>query len=316
MMPNRLALSVDLDEWYHSRRWIDGEQKNALPDTVALFRRVYGADVPAGEVLAPTRTLLDLLDRYRTRCTFFVLGEMAQWYPDLVRELAARGHEIACHGLHHVDMAVLGPDRFQSDLAEALAILQSVTGQRPIGFRAPNLVYEPWATAILEKLGFKYDSTVCVSRPIGGKYRGWSCAPLHPYHPSYDNVAQPGAATLVEVPLPCFPYLRFSAGSGIMTRLAGYHWTSVALRTAIRSGDTSYYFHPWELARKPAASEPGLKGSLFFRRSGPWMLRTVERLLQTYEGRIVPVRECAAAERLAVRTEGALAESRSPSLVP
>jgi peptidoglycan/xylan/chitin deacetylase (PgdA/CDA1 family) len=314
MATHRLALSVDLDEWYHSRRWIDGEQKNAVPDTIALFRRVYGADVPAGEIVAPTRMLLDLLDRHGARCTFFVLGEMAQWYPELVCELAARGHEIACHGLHHVDMSVLGPDRFEADLAEASAILESATGQRPVGFRAPNLVYEPWATRILEKLGFEYDSTVCVSRPIGGKYRGWSSAPLHPYHPSYDDIARPGTATLVEVPLPCFPYLRFSAGSGIMTRLVGYHWTSIALRATIRSGDTSYYFHPWELARKPPASQPGLRGRLFFRRSGPWMARTVERILKTYDGRIVPVRECAAAERLGVHGRRAARRGDSAAL--
>jgi hypothetical protein len=294
MSRHYLALSIDLDEWYHSRRWIDGEQKSTIPDTQAVFRRLYGTDLPGGEVVAPTRVLLDLLDRHGARCTFFVLGEMARWYPDLVRDLAKRGHEVACHGLRHVDMAVLGPAQFEADLAEASATLESVTGQRPIGYRAPNLVYESWATRILERLQFKYDSTVCVSRPIGGKYRGWARAPLHPYRPSYEDVSQPGAAKLIEVPLPCFPYLRFSAGSGIMTRLVGYHWTEIALRSAIRTGHTGFYFHPWEVAPKPPLADQGLRSTLFYRRSGAWMLNAVDRILTRFNGRVVPVRECAA----------------------
>ena len=57
---HRLALSVDLDEWYHSRRWVDGEQAVAVPDTTALFRRLYGRDRPIGEVVGPTHDLLAL----------------------------------------------------------------------------------------------------------------------------------------------------------------------------------------------------------------------------------------------------------------
>ncbi|HEY8551746.1 MAG TPA: polysaccharide deacetylase family protein [Vicinamibacterales bacterium] len=292
-----LGLSIDLDEWYHSRRWIDGEQKQAVPDTDSFFRRVYNSDVPAGEVIGPTHQLLDLLERYGVRCTFFVLGEMVQWYPGLVRELSQRGHEVGCHGLHHVDMTVLGPDPFASELEQAAQALEQVTGTRPVGYRAPNLVYEPWATRILEQLGFKYDSSVCVSRPIGGKYRGWAHAPLHPYRPRYDDVAKPGDAALVEVPLPCFPYLRLAAGSGIITRVFGYQWTAIALRAAIRTGHTAYYFHPWELAPKPPTSRGGLRNAIFFRRTGPWMCSVVERILTTYQGRIVPLRQCAVPDR-------------------
>src|SRR5262245_6968658 len=206
--PFGLGLSVDLDEWYHSRRWVDGGQAHSLPDTRALFRRLYNSDRPAGEVIAPTRALLDLFDRHRCRVTFFILGEIAEWYPDLVREIARRGHEIGSHGEHHVDMTVLGPDRFARDLETAAARLERLVGQRPVGYRAPNLVYAPWATRILEDHGFIYDATVAVSRPIAGKYKGWSRAPAHPYHPSYDDIARPGDARLVELPLPAFPVLR------------------------------------------------------------------------------------------------------------
>lgn len=288
---HELVLSVDLDEWFHSRRWVDGVQNRAVPDMPALFRRLYGTDRPAGEVRAHARALLDLFARHGVRCTFFVLGEVATWYPDLIRELADRGHEIGCHGMHHVDMTVLGPERFAAELDEAGSVLATITGARPIGYRAPNLVYEPWATAILERAGYLYDSTVCVSRPLGGKYRGWSHAPQHPYHPDYEAVARLGRAALVELPLPPFPVLRISAGSGILTRIIGFHWTMTALRTAIRTGDTGFYFHPWEIGRRPAVEENTLRNAIFFRRTGPWMLGAVDRILTRFRGRIITARE-------------------------
>ncbi len=299
---HKLALSVDVDEWFHSRRWVDGRQGRAIPDMVATCRRLYGQDRPAGEVVAPTLALLDLFDRYRCRCTFFLLGEVAEWYPDLVRTIAQRGHEIASHGMHHVDMTLLGRERFARDLARACDVLASLTGVRPIGFRAPNLVFEPWATEVLEDLGFLYDSTVCASRSIGGKYKGWAAAPTHPYRPSYDDVARPGDARLVELPIPAFPVVRLAAGSGIMTRVIGFHWTLVALKHAIRTGDTVFYFHPWEVGARPRPDGHRVRNAVFLRHTGPWMMRAVERLLQQFAGRVVPARAIAeplVAERVA-----------------
>src|SRR5688500_5597925 len=100
---HQLAISVDLEEWFHSRRWIDGQQSQEVPDTSDVLRRIYGQPTPIGEVVAPTRRLLDIFDEHGCKVTFFVLGEIALWYPDLVREIAARGHEIASHGMRHVD---------------------------------------------------------------------------------------------------------------------------------------------------------------------------------------------------------------------
>ena len=290
----RLAVSVDLDEWYHSRRWLDGEQAAQLPDMAALFRRLYGADRPSGEVIEPTRRLLSLFDRHQCRCTFFVLGEMAGWYPALIKEIADRGHEIACHGMHHVDMTVFGPTEFANQIRRARDVIHSVTGRVPEGYRAPNLVFEPWAIRILEAEGFVYDSSVCVSRSIGGKYKGWADAPIHPYRPDYENVARPGTASLVELPLPPFPGIRLSAGSGIMTRVLGYHWTAIALRQAIRTGDTGYYFHPWEVGDRPPAWGKALKSRVFHRHTGAWMLGALDRLLTAFRGRTMTAREAAA----------------------
>lgn len=290
----RLALSVDLEEWFHSRRWIDGQQARQVPDTSDVLRRIYGKPAPAGEVLPPTRRLLEIFRAHDCRVTFFVLGEIAKWYPDLVREIAAHGHEIASHGMTHVDIPVLGPERFSRELGESLDLLAGLTGTRPIGYRAPNLVYPAWATAILEEHGLVYDSSVCVSRPVGGKYKGWANAPLSPYRPSYEDVGVRGDARIVEVPLPSFPVVNVAAGSSIFTRVIGYHWTSVALRTRVRTGDTAYYVHPWEFAARPHTEGNWLRNRIFLRRMGPWMDRTLDRILRTFAGRVTTVGSVAA----------------------
>jgi len=255
--------------------------------------------------------VLDLFDRHACKATFFILGDIVRWYPALVKDIAARGHEIACHGLHHVDITVLGPDRFRADLIELRDRLADLTGTPPVGYRAPNLVYAPWATAILEDLGFVYDSTVCASRSIGGKYKGWRDAPTTPYFPSYANIATPGDARLVELPLPSFPLVRVAAGSGIMTRVIGYQWTAIALRHALRRGDASFYFHPWEVGRKPAPDGHALRNAIFLRHTGPWMMNAVSGLLTAFAGRLTTARDLAERFRAHAAVSAAADTSRS-----
>jgi hypothetical protein len=287
-------MSVDLEEWFHSRRWIDGQQAHEVPDTNEVLRRIYGEPKPAGEVVAPTRRLLAIFAEHRVQVTFFVLGELARWYPDLIREIAAQGHEIASHGMRHVDIPVLGEARFRRELAESLDVLESLAGTRPIGYRAPNLVYPAWATRVLEEHGLLYDSSVCVSRPVGGKYVGWANAPLTPYNPSYEHEGSRGDARLIEVPLPSFPIVNIAAGSSIFSRVIGYHWTNIALRTRVRSGDTGYYCHPWEFAERPRTEGHWLRNRIFLRRTGRWMEGALGRLLRTFAGRVSTVGSVAA----------------------
>ncbi len=294
MSDGRLILSVDMDEWYHAGRWVNGQQAAAVPDMKALFQRIYGQDRPAGDFVQPTRDLLKLFKQYDVQTTWFILGEIAEWYPDLVREVADHGHEIACHGMHHVDMTVIGETAFAEQLDHALSILEDVTGVRPVGYRAPNLVYDAWATPLLEARGILYDSTVCPSRSISGKYADWADAPSQPYHPAYARIGEPGDAKLVELPVATAPLIKLPAGSGIALRMFGYQWTMTALRYHIRQGDTAMYFHPYELGQRPPLEGGSwLKRQLFLRHIGPWMLHSVERMLRHFDGRIITARMAA-----------------------
>lgn len=293
-MERRVVLSVDLDEWYHCR-WATGSARSRWKDTATFFREHYNADRPAGELEAPTRRVLDLFERLGVRSTFFILGEVAVFYPDLVEEIAARGHEIGCHGFHHVDVDLLDPDSFRSELERAKEVLSSIVQSPIVGYRAPNLLVRDWMIPILRELGFRYDVSVCTSRSLLGKDFGHDHVAVNPYR-FRDRFSRPDpAGDLVEIPHPLFPGLRLAAATGIMTRIAGRTWTLAALRHALRTGDAQYYFHPYEMGEMPNITL-SFRERLFLRRLGPWMEDAVERIAQTLLGwgaRFVTAREMA-----------------------
>jgi peptidoglycan/xylan/chitin deacetylase (PgdA/CDA1 family) len=276
-----VVISVDLDEWYHCR-WATGSPHSRWKDTAAFFRAHYGSDRPSGELVAPTRRILELFARRGVRATFFILGEVAGYYPELVREIAAAGHEIGCHGFHHVDIDLLGPEGFRRELREGRDVLTQVVGRAPVGYRAPNLLLRDFMIPILREHGFVYDASVCTSRGLLGKDFGHEHVATNPYR-FRDRFSVPDAAgDLAEIPIPTVPVLRLPAATGILTRVLGVPWTMWGLRHALRTGDAQYYFHPYEMGTPPELSF-SLRERLFLRRLGPWMEAAVERILSRLE---------------------------------
>jgi peptidoglycan/xylan/chitin deacetylase (PgdA/CDA1 family) len=287
-------MSVDLDEWYHCR-WATGSAHSRWKDTATFFREHYGSDRPTGELVEPTRRTLALFDRLGIRGTFFILGEVGTYYPDLVREIAARGHEIGCHGFSHVDIDLLGAGGFALELARARDVLEPLTPRPLVGYRAPNLLLRDWQIPILRDHGFRYDVSVCTSRALLGKDFGHTHVASNPYR-FRDAFSRPDpSGDLVEIPLPVLPGVRLPAATGILTRVAGLTWTLTALRAALRTGDTQYYFHPYELGGRPGiALRP--RERLFLRRVGPWMEKAVEtigRRMQSWGATFVTASEMA-----------------------
>ena len=110
-----------------------------------------------------TRTTLELLDRYQTKATFFVLGWVAEQLPELIREVASRGHEIASRGFYHRNIRELSRTEFKEDLARTREALESATGQRVLGHRVADGWFQPddlWTLEVLAEEGYLYDSSV------------------------------------------------------------------------------------------------------------------------------------------------------------
>ena len=110
-----------------------------------------------------TMRLLEILSSYDVRGTMFVLGWVAERWPQLIREIHSQGHELALHGYDHRSVTTLEPEEFRADLRKTKAIVEDIASVRVIGYRAPNysiVKQSLWALEILAEEGFLYDSSI------------------------------------------------------------------------------------------------------------------------------------------------------------
>ena len=115
------------------------------------------------------------------QATFFILGWIAERYPDLIRRIQKEGHEIACHGYAHKLIYHQSKEEFREDIRKAKAILENIIGDEVIGYRAPSYSItnkSQWAFEILTEEGFKYDSSIF---PIHHDFYGFPNAPRFPF---------------------------------------------------------------------------------------------------------------------------------------
>lgn len=193
--------------------------------------------------------LLDLLDEYQVKATFFVLGWVAERVPGTVREIQARGHEVASHGYGHQLIFRIGPQAFRDDIRRAKAVLEDITGTAVRGYRAPtySITRESlWAFDFLLEAGFSFDSSVF---PVYHDTYGIPDAPRFPY-----LVRRP-AGTLQEFPLTTLP-LKL-AGKSVQLPIAGGGYLRLLPVSLIKWGidrinrvekmPCVLYLHPWEI---------------------------------------------------------------------
>ncbi len=143
----RNIFTVDLEDWYH-----------------ANYRPAGDVSRCASTVVGSTLRLLDLLKKTDNRATFFCLGSVAAEHPALIREISDRGHEIASHGYAHDLVYLQTVEEFNKDLDKSTTVLESIVGERPIGFRAPSWSVDrtrtSWFWEVLEAHGYRYSSSL------------------------------------------------------------------------------------------------------------------------------------------------------------
>jgi len=202
-LPARLdgALTVDLEDW---RCALD-------PDPKADYRKRPRLDEEY--LRSSTRRILKEIESHNSKATFFVLGEVASNVPEVVKEVARAGHEIASHSPVHLPPRMIPRAEFERLMKQDVDLLESIVGTRPIGFRAPYFALrrdEVWLFEILARLGFLYDSTVSATWT---PYWGIPSAPKHPYYPDPTDIArQRPSGRILEIPLTVWPSWRLLPG--------------------------------------------------------------------------------------------------------
>ncbi|CCI37391.1 XrtA system polysaccharide deacetylase [Microcystis aeruginosa] len=145
------ALTFDVEDYFQVESFTD------------IVSREDWSQYPI-RVVENTQRILNLLREYKTHATFFVLGWVADRYPELVQEIAADGHEIATHGYWHQLIYRQTPEEFATDLENSLEAIQKALGSYSVvGYRAPvfSITNQSlWALDILQKHGIKYDSSI------------------------------------------------------------------------------------------------------------------------------------------------------------
>jgi polysaccharide deacetylase family protein (PEP-CTERM system associated) len=187
---------------------------------------------------------LDLLDDYKIKATFFVLGWIADQYPDLVREVAERGHEIASKGYYHRSIRQMTPGEFEDDALVSRQALEEASQTRVHGYRVAHEWFteqDLWALDALARAGYSYDSSLA---PRGRQFRGEDWRRFPHQHAHADR-------TLWEFPITTTKFaglkVPISGGNYFRQLPQWFIRRRVADAVAHNSVPTVFYFHVWEI---------------------------------------------------------------------
>ncbi len=185
---------------------------------------------------------LQLLADSGSKATFFTLGWVAMHLPEVVRRIAAEGHEVASHGMEHTRIWRQEPEEFREDASRARKLLEDTAGVAVSGYRAASWSLDrrtPWAHEILAEAGYRYSSSIY---PVAHDHFGTPDAPTHPFVVANTDILEIPASTarLLGRNIP-------AAGGGYF-RLYPPSVSRWLIRKIHRpSQPYLFYFHPWEL---------------------------------------------------------------------
>ncbi len=227
------ALTVDVEDYFHVTALADSIDRDSWQ---SLESRVQNN----------TERLLQLFDDNSVSATFFVLGCVAEEYPQLVRRIVENGHELGCHGLTHQLIYKQDKKDFREETVRAKMLLEDISGTQVAGYRAASYSITTksiWAVEILIDAGFEYDSSIV---PVKHDIYGIEGAKVFPY-----RIRLQHGKSLVEFPPSTISILRqrFPVGGGGYFRFFPYWFTRWALNQVNMKSEMpfSFYLHPWEI---------------------------------------------------------------------
>ena len=231
LTPIRNAMTVDVEEYF---------QVSAF---AAHIPRKSWASIPS-RVEGNIDRILALLDEKQVKATFFTLGWIAERYPAMVKRIVSNGHELASHGWAHQRVSDQEPQEFLDDIIRSKALLEDISGQKILGYRAPSFSIGSnnlWALDLLEEAGYRYSSSIY---PIHHDHYGMPNAPRFAFYPKNNG-------GLLELPITTVRLFKrnIPAGGGGYFRLWPYafsHWLIQRLNR-LEHRSAIFYFHPWEI---------------------------------------------------------------------
>ena len=229
-MPTINALSIDVEDYFQVSAFehaIDRKSWDSLEHRVARnMDRIF-----------------DIFSGANVKATFFILGWVAERYPDIVRKIIQNGHELASHGYGHQRVSDLSRDQFKQDLIHAKQILEDISGCLIKGYRAPSYSIGKaniWALEVLAETGHEYSSSIY---PVKHDHYGYPGAPRFAFKDEKTG--------LIEIPITTMQVFSrlFPAGGGGFFRFYPYALSKWAINR-VNSSDRQpavFYLHPWEL---------------------------------------------------------------------
>jgi polysaccharide deacetylase family protein (PEP-CTERM system associated) len=240
------AMTVEVEDYFHVSAFADLVSPISWPSFES-------------RVCANTEKLLHLFEENGVRATFFVLGWVAERYPQLIRRIHEAGHEIASHSYDHGLVYEKTPESFRLDLRRARVAIEQACGVQVRGYRAPSYSVTDrslWAVEVLVSEGYEYDSSIY---PIRHDRYGI------PHWDRHIHQIQSAEGALWELPgsTVCHVGINLPVGGGGYFRLLPYWWTRNGIRTLneVERKPAIFYLHPWEVD----PDQPRLNGRLMSR---------------------------------------------------
>ncbi len=226
------------------------------------------------------RKLTDYLNGRSIQGTFFVLGRLLEKRPEIGEWIIGQGQELALHGFEHDLLTGKNPDQFKSELENSLRVFRQITGNHPLGFRAPSWSINEkncWVLEILESFGFAYDTSVF---PIKNFLYGFPSAPSEPFFP----IIRGRQLKILEVPVPILKLgpSRIAYSGGVFFNFWPYTVIRRIVNRQNRQGQAIlFYFHPWDLWKRSPQQNRQLKARWVTLHLGD-TLQKFEKLLEAY----------------------------------
>lgn len=224
-------LSIDLESWVHFYK--DALRERQLASSSSERKNADNNYIPDA-----TTHILDFLKKYNQKATFFIIGELYEWYPDVIEDIERRGHEIGYHT--HTHKLLYNKDILEEELIKSSDFLNRFN---PTGFRAPQILITRDSMACLKKYGFRYSSST-YSRYKITNYDGIDEIPVSSfcYRGNCDNNQKLPKCLTIKMLSRQVPF-----GSGLFISLLGSK-ISYFIEALNRVNMPAILFiHPWQL---------------------------------------------------------------------